>query len=197
MTDAAPLPVEARAVLDFWFGTQRTHLGSPRMEWFRKEPKFDEEIRVRFGNLHASASRGALDGWSASAEPLLALVVILDQFSRNLYRNDPRAFGQDERARDLAKLAIDRRDDLALLPVQRQFLYLPFEHSEDLGDQDRCVELMRALESFEETHGLTAWAEKHRVIIKRFGRFPHRNAILGRESTPEEIEFLKSPDSRF
>src|SRR6185503_8484258 len=137
------------------------------------------------------------DGWSASVEPLLALVVILDQFSRNLFRNDPRAFAQDEKARDLAKLAIDRRDDLALLPVQRQFLYLPFEHSEDMGDQDRCVELMRALESFEETHGLTAWAEKHRVIIKRFGRFPHRNAILGRESTPEEIEFLKHPGSSF
>jgi uncharacterized protein (DUF924 family) len=191
------MPVEARSVLEFWFGTPRTHLGSPRMEWFRKDPKFDDEIRMRFGVLHARASRGELDAWSASAEPLLALVVILDQFSRNLYRNDPRAFAQDEHARRLARLAIDRRDDLGLLPVQRQFLYLPFEHSEDMADQDRCVELMQSLESFEETRGLTAWAEKHRVIIRRFGRFPHRNEILGRESTAEEVEFLKSPDSRF
>ena len=197
MTDAAPLPVEARAVLDFWFGTQRTHLGSPRMEWFRKEPKFDEEIRVRFGNLHASASRGGVDAWSASAEPLLALVVILDQFSRNLYRNDARAFAQDEKARGLAQLAVARRDDLALLPVQRQFLYLPFEHSEDLADQERCVELMRSLEAFEPTRGLTEWAVKHRDIVARFGRFPHRNAALGRASTPEEVEFLKQPGSGF
>jgi uncharacterized protein (DUF924 family) len=172
MAETAPLPAEAREVLDFWFGTARSHLGSPRMEWFRKDPKFDADIRANFGALHERASRGELDAWSASAEPLLALVVILDQFSRNLYRNDPRAFAQDERALHFAKMAVGRRDDLGLLPVQRQFLYLPFEHSEDLGDQEKCLELFRSLEAFEETRGLTAWAEKHRVIIKRFGAFP-------------------------
>ena len=188
MTTTPPLPDEAREVLDFWFGTGS--LGSPRMEWFRKDPGFDGQIRSRFGALHERAARGELEAWSASAEPLLALVVILDQFSRNLHRNDPRAFAQDEHARRLAKLALSRGDDLALLPVQRQFLYLPLEHSEDPDDQDRCVELMGSLEEFEETRGLTPWAEKHRVIIKRFGRFPHRNAILGRASSPDERAFL-------
>jgi len=197
MAEPLDLPADARAVLDFWFGTARNHLGSPRMEWFRKDPKFDAQIRERFGALHERASMGEVDAWSASAEPLLALVVVLDQFSRNLYRNDPRAFAQDERALNFARIAVGRGDDRGLLPVQRQFLYLPFEHSENLADQDRCVDMMRSLEAFEETRGLTAWAEKHRVIIKRFGRFPHRNEILGRESTAEEIEFLKSPDSRF
>ena len=191
----APLPAEAREVLDFWFGSGS--LGSPRMEWFRKDPAFDGQIRERFSVLHERAARGDLEVWSASAESLLALVLILDQFSRNLFRNDPRAFAQDEQARRLAKLALTRGDDLGLLPVQRQFLYLPLEHSEDLADQDRCVELMRSLEAFEETRGLTAWAEKHRVIIKRFSRFPHRNAILGRASTAEELEFLKGPNSSF
>lgn len=188
--------IEAREVLDFWFGTAHG-LGSPRMEWFRKDAKFDGEIRARFGGLHERAARGALNSWRTSPEPMLALVVILDQFSRNLYRNDPRAYAQDPLARDCANEALLRGDDLGLLPVQRQFLYLPFEHSEDLADQERGVELMRALEAFEETRGLTEWAEKHRVIIERFGRFPHRNAILGRESTPEELAFLKRPDSGF
>jgi len=181
-------------VLGFWFGEQP---GPARPEWFRKDAAFDEEIRRRFGELHAAAARRELDHWRASAEPMLALIVVLDQFSRNLYRNDARAFAQDEHALECAKEAIDRGDDLALLPVQRQFLYLPLEHSEDLADQETCVELMRSLEAFEPTRGLTEWAVRHRDIIRRFGRFPHRNACLGRESTPEEVEFLKQPGSAF
>ena len=196
MTDAAPLPAEAQAVLEFWFGRARA-LGSPRIEWFRKDPAFDEEIRSSFGGIHARAAARELEAWRASPESMLALVVVLDQFSRNLFREDARAYAQDEHARDCAVQAVGRGDDLALLPVQRQFLYLPFEHSEDPADQDRGVELMRSLEEFEETRGLTAWAEKHRVIIRRFNRFPHRNAILGRESTPEEREFLLRPGSSF
>jgi uncharacterized protein (DUF924 family) len=189
-------PPEPRDVLDFWFGKAKG-VGTPRMEWFRKDAAFDAQIRKRFGDLHARAAKGELDAWRASPEPMLALVVILDQFSRNLYRNDPRAYAQDEMARARASEAIQRGDDLGFLPVQRQFLYLPFEHSESLADQDRGVELVRSLEEFEETRGLTAWAEKHREIIKRFGRFPHRNALLGRSSTPEELEFLKRPGSVF
>ena len=197
MNDAAPtMPPEAREVLEFWFGTARA-LGSPRIEWFRKDPGFDQEIRARFGAIYDRAVRRVLEAWRASPEPMLALVIILDQFSRNLYREDPRAYAQDEHARVCAKEAVLRGDDLALLPVQRQFLYLPYEHSEDLADQERGVELMRSLEEFEETRGLTAWAEKHRDIIRRFGRFPHRNAILGRVSTPAEIDFLKRPGSSF
>ena len=193
---AAPLPPEARAVLEFWFGAASGPAG-PRLEWFRKDAKFDEEIRRRFGELHARAAAGELQSWRANPESLLALVILLDQFSRNLHRNDARAFAQDEQARACTREALSRGDDLGLLPVQRQFLYMPLEHSEDLADQDRAVELMRSLEDFEETAGLAEWAEKHRDIIRRFGRFPHRNAVLGRESTPEELAFLKRPGSSF
>lgn len=187
----ASVETEAREVLDFWFGAAES-LGSPRIEWFRKDPAFDAEIRRRFGDLHARAARGELDAWRANAESMLALIVVLDQFSRNIYRRDARAYAQDERARAYAREALMRGDDLGALPVERQFFYLPFEHSEDVADQERAVELMASLESFEETRGLTAWAEKHCDIIRRFKRFPHRNKILGRTSTPEEVEFLKT-----
>jgi uncharacterized protein (DUF924 family) len=183
-------------VLDFWFGPLAER-GKARREWFRKDPAFDAEIRRRFGELHGEAARGELDAWRLSPEPNLALVIVLDQFSRNLYRDDPRAFAQDEHARECAQEALARSDDLGMLPVQRQFLYMPFEHGEDPVDQDLAVDLMRSLEEFEETRGLTRWAQKHREVIERFGRFPHRNAALGRDSTPEEIEYLKRPGSRF
>lgn len=185
------METEAREVLDFWFGAAES-LGSPRIEWFRKDPAFDAEIRRRFGDLHARAARGELDAWRANAESMLALIIVLDQFSRNIYRRDARAYAQDERARAYANEALTRGDDLGALPVERQFLYLPFEHSEEVADQERAVDLMASLEAFEETRGLTAWAQKHCDIIRRFKRFPHRNKILGRASTPEEVEFLKT-----
>jgi uncharacterized protein (DUF924 family) len=188
--------VAPEEVLDFWFGPLETR-GKPRREWFRKDVKFDAEIRRRFAGLHVSAAARELEAWRASPEPNLALVIVLDQFSRNLYRDDPRAFAQDEHARDCAQDALARSDDLDMLPVQRQFLYMPFEHSEDPVDQDLAVDLMRSLEAFEETRGLVEWAHKHRTVIKRFGRFPHRNAVLGRDSTPDESEFLRGPGSSF
>ena len=191
MKPSLPAPTD---VLAFWFGTPT---GPSRPEWFRKDAAFDAQIRSRFGELHEAASRRELESWRADPESMVALVVVLDQFSRNLHRGDPRAFAQDAYARECANQALARGDERVLLPVQRQFLYLPLEHSEDLADQERCVELMRSLEAFPETMGLTEWAEKHRVIVARFGRFPHRNAALGRESTPEEIEFLKQPGSSF
>lgn len=117
---------------------------------------------------------------------------MLDQFSRNLYRNDARAFAQDAHARECAREAVARADDARALPVERMFLYLPFEHSEDRADQELSLELMRAIDGFPETRGMSEWSMKHKVIIDRFGRFPHRNAALGRASTPEEIEFLKT-----
>lgn len=123
---------------------------------------------------------------------MLALVVILDQFSRNLHRNDPRAFAQDAHARQCAREAIGRGDDAVSLPVERMFLYLPFEHSEDPADQALALELMQRIDGFTETRGIAGWAMKHKVIVDRFGRFPHRNAVLGRASTPEETEFLKT-----
>jgi uncharacterized protein (DUF924 family) len=167
------------------------------MEWFRKDAAFDEEMRRRFGHVHAAAARRELEAWRESPESMLALVVVLDQFSRNLYRNDPRAFAQDGHALECARQAVARGDDAALLPVQRQFLYLPFEHSEDLADQERGLELLQALDAFESTRGAGDWARRHRDIIARFGRFPHRNAALGRTSTAEEIEFLRTPGSGF
>ena len=184
----------ARDILAFWFGPPPR---GERAEWFRKDDAFDERIRARFGALHEAASRRELESWRAEPGSMLALIVVLDQFSRNLYRGQARAFAQDAHALECANEALARGDDVELLPVKRQFLYLPLEHSEDLADQERCVELMRSLEAFEPTRGLTEWAEKHRVIVARFGRFPHRNAALGRTSTPEEVEFLKQPGSGF
>jgi len=186
----------SEAVLEFWFGPRGAR-GKARPEWFRKDEKFDAEIRRRFGELHASAALRELEAWRASPEPLLALVLVLDQFSRNLYRGDARAFAQDAHARECSREALARGDDLQLLPVERQFLYMPFEHSEDPSDQDLGCELMRSLEAFEVTRGLTEWAERHRAIIRRFGRFPHRNAARGRTSTPAEAEFLEQPGSGF
>jgi uncharacterized protein (DUF924 family) len=183
-------------VLDFWFGPPEVR-GKARPEWFRKDDKFDAEIWRRFGALHAAAALGECEAWRHEPRSMLALVILLDQFSRNLYRADARAFAQDRHALACAREALARGDDQAALPVERQFLYLPFEHSEDLADQDRCVQLMGALEAFEPTRGLTEWAERHRVIVRRFGRFPHRNAVLGRASTPEEAEFLLQPGSGF
>ena len=183
-----------REVLDFWFGLEA---GPSRAQWFRKDAAFDAEIRARFGELHAAAARRELEAWRASPEPMLALVIVLDQFSRNLYRGDARAFAQDDHALDCARQALARRDDLGLLPVQRQFLYLPFEHSERLADQETGVELMRSLDAFEETRGISEWAVRHRDIVARFGRFPHRNAAVGRASTAEEAEFLRQPGSGF
>lgn len=189
-----PTPFIPEDVLDFWFGPRR---GVARVEWFRKDAAFDEEIRCRFGDLHAAAARRELEAWRLSPEPMLALVIVLDQFSRNLYRGEARAFAQDAHALECARQALARKDDLGLLPVQRQFLYLPYEHSESLADQELGLELMRSLDAFEETRGVSEWAVRHRDVIARFGRFPHRNAALGRPSTPEETEFLLQPGSGF
>jgi uncharacterized protein (DUF924 family) len=186
----------AEDVLDFWFGSKGSR-GAARPEWFRKDEKFDAQIRDRFGELHARASRRELDEWRGGTESMLALVVVLDQFSRNLFRDDPRAFAQDAYARECCREAIARGDESKLMPCERMFLYMPFEHSEDIADQRYAIDRMRSLEAFPETKDLTQWAEKHETIIRRFGRFPHRNATLGRASTAEELEFLKQPGSRF
>ncbi len=180
------------AVLDFWFDGPK-----PRPEWFRKSEAFDAAIRTRFGALHAEAASGGLAQWEEAPDSALALVVVLYQFSRNLHRNDARAFAQDARALRLAESVVARGWDRARLPVERQFLYLPYEHAENLAAQDRAMDLFAPLEAFAETRGLTEWAEKHLVIIRRFGRFPHRNAALGRTSTPEELVFLREPGSGF
>lgn len=188
----------ARAVLDFWFGAPGSaERGQARRVWFTADPAFDAEIRRRFASAHARAAAGRLDHLQATPEGALALVILLDQFSRNLYRNDARAYANDERARRLADRALRRGFDRALAPIERKFLFLPFEHSEDLEDQKRSVALFRALAAETGDDRDVYWAERHYEIIARFGRFPHRNAVLGRPTTPAEAAFLKEPDSSF
>lgn len=181
------------AVLSFWFGgPEDSGYGENREAWFQKDPNFDREIETRFADLIADAAAGHLDSMAESPEGAVALVIILDQFPRNIYRDDARAFAQDAKARAIAEQAIARKFDTMLMPVMRKFLYLPFEHSEDLADQDLAMALFAALGAED-----LEWAEKHRAIIAEFGRFPHRNAALGRVSTPEEEAFLTRPGSSF
>lgn len=182
----------AAAVLSFWFrGPEK------RKAWFEKDPGFDAEIRDRFLPLYEQAAAGALERWRESPGDCLALVVALDQFPRNMFRGSARAFAADPLALATAKHAIALGFDRTMLPVERQFLYLPLEHSESLADQERCLELMRQIAVFPETADLPKWAQAHLDIIRRFGRFPHRNAALGRESTAAELAFLREPGSSF
>jgi uncharacterized protein (DUF924 family) len=182
----------AKAVLDFWFGAPPF---VSRPEWFRKDPAFDETIRGRFGALVDAAIDGRL-GWGR--EDRLAEILLLDQFPRNLFRGQARAFAGDARARALALALIDEGADAALHLLQRWFVYLPLEHAEDLGLQDRCVALCAALAAASpEMASMLDYAERHRDVIRRFGRFPHRNAALGRASTPDEVAYLATPGSGF
>lgn len=192
------LPDEAAAVLDFWFGPDpAAYAERGKSRWFVKRVDVDEEIRQRFGALHARAAAGELHDWCETPDGCLALVIVLDQFSRNLFRDSPQAFAADAKAREIARRAIDRGFDLQLLPLQRGFLYLPFEHSESLDDQQRSLALFNALRDFSEAAEMVRYARLHYDVIKRFGRYPHRNAILKRESTDEELPFLSQPGSSF
>lgn len=185
-------------MLAFWFGAPGSAgPGKPRKQWFRKDRAFDLAIGKAFGALHAEACAGGLREWEGDADGALALVIVLDQFSRNLHRGVARAFAQDARALALAESMVARQWDRQRLPVERQFVYLPYEHAENLAAQDQAIRLFGALEEFPETQGLTHWAREHRRIIERFGRFPHRNAALGRASTPEEEAFIALPGSGF
>jgi len=179
----------ADEVLRFWFG-EGAERGKAHKRWFEKNATFDAEVRSRFLLLYEELA--TRDDWLSPASYCLARIVVLDQFPRNMFRGSPRAFAADPLALAAAKHALAKGYDRGMLDVERQFVYLPFEHSESLADQQRACELMKPLG--EELYG---WAVKHKVIIERFGRFPHRNEILGRASTPEEIEFLKQPGSGF
>jgi uncharacterized protein (DUF924 family) len=158
--------------------------------WFRKDDAFDQLVRSGFEALHLAASRGELLAWAERPEGALALLLLLDQFPRNLYRGSPHAFATDPLARALAEAAVEAGFDLKIEPELRPFFYLPFEHSERLEDQDRCVALCQALMQAAGDEGTLKWAKLHRDIIRRFGRFPHRNACLGRATTLEEQAFL-------
>ncbi len=155
-------------------------------QWYAKDDAFDAELRRRFLGVWEAARDGRLASWEDSDEGALALILVLDQFSRNMFRNDARAFSADEQARAVAGRAIAKGVDQRIEPALRAFMYLPFEHSEEMADQERSVALFRAMGDAESLK----WADLHLDIIKRFGRFPHRNAVLGRATTPEEEAFL-------
>lgn len=188
-------------VLTFWFGSPGMgddDYQSRRKLWFRKHPQTDQEIRDRFHPLYVQGASGALDGWQETPRGALALIVVLDQFPRNMFRHDPKAFAMDGKALAVAKGAIAHRFDQELPPLQRLFLYMPLEHSENLEDQHQSVHLFRQLvDQCPELVDAYDYAVRHKEVIESFGRFPHRNAILGRSTTNAEAEFLKQPGSSF
>lgn len=190
-------PAEAQAVLAFWFDpAQQPH-------WFDASPQFDAIIRDRFGGTYRLAAQGKLEQWIDTPQGWLALLIVLDQFSRNLHRDDPRAWAQDLQAQRLALWGIKEGYDRQLPPMQRVFAYMPLEHAEDMRLQRHCVALFEALceqLSTEERHrytGFLDYARRHQAVIARFGRFPHRNARLGRPCTPEELQYLAEPGAGF
>ncbi|HKY02184.1 MAG TPA: DUF924 family protein [Burkholderiales bacterium] len=187
-----------QAILDFWFGAPGSpEYGQLRAAWFKASPDFDAEIRRRFSEQHARALNGALAAWEKTPLSALSLLILLDQFSRNLYRGTPAAFAADPQALAVARSVVAQGWDRDLVPVQRHFVYLPFEHAEDLGMQNESVRLFEQLGGDSQSKVAIDYAHRHHAVIERFGRFPHRNIILERASTPEEIEFLQQPNSSF
>jgi len=195
-----------KTIVEFWFGRNMDDsvVAKERSPlWWSKNPDTDAEIRRRFEALVIAAESGDLDDWQQSAEGRLALVLLTDQFPRNIYRDTLAAFRFDALARKLCRNGLKEQSDHRLRPIERVFFYLPLEHSEDLDDQNQCVGHFRELahevsEELKPTfENFVDFAQRHQVIIERFGRFPHRNTILGRQSTQEEIDFLAQPNSSF
>lgn len=182
-----PDPEWPALVLDYWFRELSSR------DWFAVSDATDETVRARFGDLHAWVSTAPLEALETSHDTVLAAIIVLDQFSRNLFRDRAEAFAQDDRALGLADRLIRRGGDAGLSVSERLFLYLPFEHSEAIADQDRSVALFEVLGDVT----YLEFAQKHRDIIAQFGRFPHRNKVLGRISTPEETAFLEAQGRGF
>lgn len=174
-------------VLTFWFTETK------REQWFEKNDAFDAELRRRFLKLHEAVAAEPIEALAVDAPTAMAAIIVLDQMSRNMFRGSPRAFAQDSKALAIAEATVARGLDQRMTKDERTFCYLPFEHAEHPEAQAKCVALMAALDDPD----LVKWAEAHKVIIDRFGRFPHRNDVLGRKSTAEETEFLKQPGSSF
>lgn len=188
-----------QSILDFWFlPADAPGHGHARAEWFRKDAAFDAQIRARFAPLLEQALAGALTHWDASPAGALARILLLDQFSRNAFRDTPRAFAGDALALAGAQELVAGGADRLLAPLQRGFIYLPFEHAEDLALQECSVALFSQLRQEGGEFALALdYALRHRAVIARFGRFPHRNSILGRSSTAAELEYLRQPGSGF
>jgi len=180
MTSHDDTSFSAPAVVDFW------RQAGPQ-KWFKKDEAFDAQFKARFEAAHEAAAGGALDAWAADAQGALALLLLLDQFPRNVFRNSPRTYATDGQALAIARQAVDAGLDRQIDdPALRAFFYLPFMHSESLADQDRSVQLCQHAGPEN-----LRFAKHHRDIVARFGRFPHRNALLGRQSTPQEQQFLR------
>jgi uncharacterized protein (DUF924 family) len=185
------------AILAFWFDGGDPANGGFRVQWFEKDASFDGLCRERFGALAARAAAGEFDRWAQTAEGGLALLVLLDQIPRNIHRGTPAAFAADPKALDLARRMVARGFDRTLEPQRRLFVYLPFTHAENLAEQDECVRLVASIPETPWRAKAVASANAHRDVVRAYGRFPHRNAALGRDSTPEEREYLARPDAGF
>jgi uncharacterized protein (DUF924 family) len=194
------------SVLAFWFGPpgSATEIaGRQRKLWFGKSPENDRAVIDRFAATLAAATAGRLDHWAHTPRGRLALVIVLDQFPHHIHRDQPQAFATDPQSLALSLDALESGEDKKLAPIERVFLYLPLEHAESLELQERSVSLYEQLAHQAAADeralfdGFLDYARKHRDVVARFGRFPHRNVILGRPSTPDELEFLKQPGSRF
>lgn len=183
-------------ILNFWFGREADY-GKYRTFWFTKNPDFDREVITTFKVDYEQAAAGELDHWMESPYSCLALILLLDQFSRNMFRGTPQAFATDPQACSVAQHTIAKGFDQQLLVVERLFVYLPFQHSEDLDHQRQSVDLFCQIGEGTEIADAMSYAIRHLKIIECFGRFPHRNEILGRATTLKEAEFLKRPDSSF
>ena len=192
---------EAQALLIFWFddpAVPNSEYGQQRKIWFRKDPSFDQQVRDRFLAVYERAREGECDRWLEQPDSALALTILLDQFPRNMFRGTARCFEADAPALATAKTAIARDYDQSRLPIERMFFYLPFEHSENIEHQHQAVSLFETL--VQDAPALQApldYAYRHRDVIAQFGRFPHRNEVLGRPSTPAERQFLQQPGARF
>ena len=185
------MPNDPGAILDFWFGRKGDKgYGEFRDEWFQQDTEFDERIRDLFLEDYERAVRGEYDDWQEKPQSCLALVILLDQFPRNLFRGDRQTYATDNAALEVSREAVQKGIDQKLPPFQRHLLYMPFMHSEDAGDQRRSIELFRKLAAADAGPDIMEFAEGHQDTVERFGRFPHRNVLLGRSSTPGEVEFL-------
>ena len=198
--------IDCEMILSYWFGAHpdTAALAKERADlWWSKNAEIDREIRERFESTVQSAGDGHLDPWLAEPRGRLALIILTDQFPRNIYRDSPRAFALDVQALEASLTGLDQGHDRLLRPIERLFYYLPLEHSERLAHQERSVRLIGELVSIVDADQQAifdqylSFAVRHREIIARFGRFPHRNRILGRSSTPEELYFLSQPGSSF
>ena len=190
----------AQAVLDFWYGPKDSEeFGSYRDVWFSLSEglEFDTACREHCKIHYDRAVAGDYEAWRDTPLGCLALIILFDQIPRNIFRGDAKSFATDVRALEIARLVVEKGWDADMLEVERLFAYLPFEHSENLDDQRRCVSLYRSLPESDKKEDWISYAVQHMEIVERFGRFPHRNEILGRDSTAEEIDFLDETGLRF